>query len=85
MSDIILDTDTIHFQADLDARGLNCPLPILKAKKALAELATGEVLRITATDTGSVRDFQAFAKQTGNALLSHSHSNGEFVFLMRRK
>ena len=85
MSDTILDTDTIQFQADLDARGLNCPLPILKAKKALAELASGEVLRITATDTGSVRDFQAFAKQTGNALLSHSHSNGEFVFLMRRK
>lgn len=85
MSDTILDTDTIQFQKDLDARGLNCPLPILKAKKALAELASGEVLRITATDTGSVRDFQAFAKQTGNALLSHSHSNGEFVFLMRRK
>jgi tRNA 2-thiouridine synthesizing protein A len=85
MSDTILDTDTIHFQKDLDARGLNCPLPILKAKKALAEMATGEVLRITATDTGSVRDFQAFAKQTGNALLSHTQNNGEFVFLMRRK
>ncbi|MGX4643404.1 sulfurtransferase TusA family protein [Massilia sp. SYSU DXS3249] len=85
MSDTILDTDTIQFQKDLDARGLNCPLPILKAKKALAEMATGEVLRITATDTGSVRDFQAFAKQTGNALLSHSQNNGEFVFLMRRK
>ena len=85
MSDTILDTDTIQYQKDLDTRGLNCPLPILKAKKALAELASGEVLRITATDTGSVRDFQAFAKQTGNALLSHSHSNGEFVFLMRRK
>jgi tRNA 2-thiouridine synthesizing protein A len=85
MSDTILDTDTIHYQKDLDARGLNCPLPILKAKKALAEMATGEVLRITATDTGSVRDFQAFAKQTGNALLSHSQANGEFVFLMRRK
>jgi tRNA 2-thiouridine synthesizing protein A len=85
MSDTILDTDTIHFQKDLDARGLNCPLPILKAKKALAEMATGEVLRITATDTGSVRDFQAFAKQTGNALLSHSQDKGEFVFLMRRK
>jgi tRNA 2-thiouridine synthesizing protein A len=85
MSDIILDTDTIQFQKDLDARGLNCPLPILKAKKALAEMATGEVLRITATDTGSVRDFQAFAKQTGNALLFHSQNNGEFVFLMRRK
>ena len=85
MSDIILDTETIQFQKDLDARGLNCPLPILKAKKALAEMATGEVLRITATDTGSVRDFQAFAKQTGNALLSHSQHQGEFVFLMRRK
>jgi tRNA 2-thiouridine synthesizing protein A len=85
MSDTILDIDTIQFQKDLDARGLNCPLPILKAKKALAEMATGEVLRITATDTGSVRDFQAFAKQTGNALLSHSQANGEFVFLMRRK
>ncbi|MFC5462520.1 sulfurtransferase TusA family protein [Massilia niabensis] len=85
MSDTILDPDTIQFQKDLDARGLNCPLPILKAKKALAEMATGEVLRITATDTGSVRDFQAFAKQTGNALLSHSQNNGEFVFLMRRK
>ena len=84
MSDTILDTD-IQFQKDLDARGLNCPLPILKAKKALAELATGEVLRITATDTGSVRDFQAFAKQTGNALLSHTQTGGEFVFLMRRK
>ena len=85
MSDTILDTDTIQFQMDLDARGLNCPLPILKAKKALAELASGEVLRITATDTGSVRDFQAFAKQTGNALLSHTQNGGEFVFLMRRK
>ena len=85
MSDTILDTDTIQFQRDLDARGLNCPLPILKAKKALAEMATGEVLRITATDTGSVRDFQAFAKQTGNALLSHTQNGGEFVFLMRRK
>ena len=85
MSDTILDTDTIQYQKDLDARGLNCPLPILKAKKALADMATGEVLRITATDTGSVRDFQAFAKQTGNALLSHSQGNGEFVFLMRRK
>jgi tRNA 2-thiouridine synthesizing protein A len=85
MSDIILDTDTMEFQKELDARGLNCPLPILKAKKALAEMATGEVLRIVATDSGSVRDFQAFAKQTGNALLSHSQNGGEFVFLMRRK
>ncbi|MDP3669609.1 MAG: sulfurtransferase TusA family protein [Telluria sp.] len=75
----------MDFQKELDARGLNCPLPILKAKKALAEMATGEVLRIVATDSGSVRDFQAFAKQTGNTLLSHTQDGREFVFLMRRK
>jgi tRNA 2-thiouridine synthesizing protein A len=85
MSDITFETETMEFQRDLDARGLNCPLPILKAKKALAEMETGQVLRIVATDTGSVRDFQAFAKQTGNALLAHTHENGEFTFLMRRK
>jgi tRNA 2-thiouridine synthesizing protein A len=75
----------MDFHKDLDARGLNCPLPILKAKKALAELESGQVLRIVATDPGSVRDFQAFAKQTGNALLSHVQQGTEFTFLMRRK
>jgi tRNA 2-thiouridine synthesizing protein A len=85
MSETTFDIETMEFQKDLDARGLNCPLPILKAKKALAEMETGEVLRIVATDSGSVRDFQAFAKQTGNALLAHSHSNGEYIFFMRRK
>jgi tRNA 2-thiouridine synthesizing protein A len=85
MSATTIDTDIMDFQRELDARGLNCPLPILKAKKALAEMATGEVLRIVATDSGSVRDFQAFAKQTGNALLSHSQTNGEYTFFMRRK
>jgi tRNA 2-thiouridine synthesizing protein A len=85
MSETTIDTGTIEIRKDLDARGLNCPLPILKAKKALAELASGEVLRIVATDTGSVRDFQAFAKQTGNALLAHTVLNGEFTFWMRRK
>ena len=85
MSTTTFDVDVTAFQKDLDARGLNCPLPILKAKKALAEMETGEVLRIVATDKGSVRDFQAFAKQTGNALLAHTHLNGEFTFLMRRK
>jgi tRNA 2-thiouridine synthesizing protein A len=85
MSETLCDTEIMEFQKDLDARGLNCPLPILKAKKALAEMQTGEVLRIVATDSGSVRDFQAFAKQTGNALLSHTQQNGEFTFLMRRK
>ncbi|HEY1150473.1 MAG TPA: sulfurtransferase TusA family protein [Pseudoduganella sp.] len=75
----------MDFHKDLDARGLNCPLPILKAKKALAELESGQVLRIVATDPGSVRDFQAFAKQTGNALLSHVQNGTEFTFLMQRK
>ncbi|MBC7860975.1 MAG: sulfurtransferase TusA family protein [Burkholderiaceae bacterium] len=75
----------MDIQIEIDARGLNCPLPILKAKKALAELQSGQVLRLTATDPGSVRDFQAFAKQTGNALLSHTQNGREFVFLMQRK
>jgi tRNA 2-thiouridine synthesizing protein A len=85
MMDTTLDSEIMEYQKELDARGLNCPLPILKAKKALAEMATGEILRIVATDSGSVRDFQAFAKQTGNALVSHSQNGREFVFLMRRK
>jgi tRNA 2-thiouridine synthesizing protein A len=85
MSDTTFDSEIMEYQKELDARGLNCPLPILKAKKALAEMETGEVLRIVATDTGSVRDFQAFAKQTGNALVSHTQNGREFVFLMRRK
>jgi tRNA 2-thiouridine synthesizing protein A len=75
----------MEFQKDLDARGLNCPLPILKAKKALAEMTSGEVLRVVATDSGSVRDFQAFARQTGNQLLGQSESGNEFTFYMRRK
>jgi len=75
----------MEFHKDLDARGLNCPLPILKAKKALAEMISGEVLRVVATDSGSVRDFQAFARQTGNQLLEQSESAQEFTFYMRRK
>jgi tRNA 2-thiouridine synthesizing protein A len=75
----------MEFQKDLDARGLNCPLPILKAKKALAEMASGEILKVVATDSGSVRDFQAFARQTGNHLLEHSENDNEFTFYMRRK
>ncbi|NYE62378.1 tRNA 2-thiouridine synthesizing protein A [Duganella sp. 1224] len=85
MSETILENEVIEFHKELDARGLNCPLPILKAKKALAELQSGEVLRIMATDPGSVRDFQAFSKQTGNTLLSHVQTGREFVFLMQRK
>ncbi len=75
----------MEFHKELDARGLNCPLPILKTKKALAEMTSGQVLRVLATDPGSVRDFQAFAKQTGNELLAQSESNKEFLFYMRRK
>jgi tRNA 2-thiouridine synthesizing protein A len=76
---------TMEFTKDLDARGLNCPLPILKTKKALAEMASGQVLRVQATDPGSVRDFQAFAKQTGNHLLEQSQDNEVFTFFMQRK
>lgn len=70
---------------ELDAIGLNCPLPILRAKKALNEMDSGQVLKIRATDPGSVRDFQAFAKQTGNTLLHHEEQNGVLVFLLKRK
>ena len=70
---------------ELDARGLNCPLPILRTKKALSELSGGQVLKIISTDPGSVKDFQAFAKQTGNDLLESSEANGEYIFLMRKK
>ena len=77
-------TTTTH-DKELDARGLNCPLPILRAKKALGELASGQVLRIIATDPGSVKDFEAFAKQTGNQLLSSNTTDKEFTFLIRKK
>ncbi|HFQ13806.1 MAG TPA: sulfurtransferase TusA family protein [Gammaproteobacteria bacterium] len=72
------------YHAELDARGLNCPLPILKAKKSLAQLAAGEILQIRATDPGSVKDFEAFCKQTGSELLSSAEADGEFVFLLKK-
>ena len=75
----------MNFDKELDARGLNCPLPILRAKKSLAEMTSGQVLRIIATDPGSVKDFQAFAKQTGNELLSSAENNKEFEFYIKRK
>jgi tRNA 2-thiouridine synthesizing protein A len=75
----------MQFDKELDARGLNCPLPILRAKKALTDMTSGQVLKILATDPGSVKDFQAFAKQTGNELLSSDTANDEFVFFMKRK
>ena len=75
----------MNFDKELDARGLNCPLPILRAKKALNDMQSGQVLKIVATDPGSVKDFQAFAKQTGNDLLSHAAAQKEFTFFMKRK
>jgi tRNA 2-thiouridine synthesizing protein A len=70
---------------ELDARGLNCPLPILKAKKALADMASGQTLKVISTDSGSVRDFQAFAKQTGNELVHQDTAGPDFVSVLRRR
>ena len=75
----------MNFDKELDTRGLNCPLPILRAKKALNDLQAGQVLRIVATDPGAVKDFQAFCKQTGNELLSQEQAGAEFVFFVRRR
>ena len=75
----------MYAQKELDTRGMNCPLPILKAKKALAEMSSGDILRVVATDPGSVRDFQAFARQTGNELVEQTSTNDEFVHFLRRR
>ena len=72
------------FDQELDASGLNCPLPILRAKKALASLSSGQVLHIIATDPGAVKDFEAFAKQTGNELTDSREEGGKFYFLMKK-
>lgn len=80
-------TDSVFPPADksVDTRGLNCPLPILKAKKALAELASGQVLEVISTDPGSLRDFQAFTKQTGHILLHQSTQGADHIHLLRRR
>ena len=75
----------MHFNKELDARGLSCPLPILKTKKSLAGMISGQVLRVVATDRGLVKDMQAFANQTGNALLSSSMESGEYTFFVQKK
>lgn len=75
----------MDFDLEVDARGLACPLPILRTKKALATMQTGQVLRIVATDPGSVKDFEAFSHQTGNQLLGHTQRDKEFEFFMKRK
>ena len=69
----------------LDTRGLNCPLPILKAKKALTEMQSGQLLRVVSTDAGSTRDFQAFAKQTGNDLMEQLVAGADFIHVLKRR
>ncbi len=74
----------MSFDAELDAKGLNCPLPILRAKKAISALSAGQVLKIVATDPGSVKDFEAFCNQTGNELLSSAEADGAFEFMIKK-
>ncbi|VAW55806.1 Molybdopterin biosynthesis protein MoeB [hydrothermal vent metagenome] len=74
----------MSFDAELDAKGLNCPLPILRAKKAISALSAGQVLKIIATDPGSVKDFEAFCNQTGNELLSSAEADGAFEFMIKK-
>ncbi len=75
----------MSFDKELDTRGMNCPLPILKTKKALADMTTGQVLKVISTDAGSVKDMQAFANQTGNTLVSSAEEKGEYIFMMQKK
>jgi len=75
----------MHIDKEIDTRGLNCPLPILKAKKALADMASGQLLKVLATDSGSLRDFQAFAKQTGNELVEQQTVGAEYIHVLRRR
>ena len=75
----------MEMSKELDTRGLNCPLPILKAKKALADMGSGELLRVISTDPGSTRDFQAFARQTGNELVEQTASGADFIHVLRRR
>ena len=75
----------MNFDKEFDASGLSCPLPILKTKKALADMASGQVLKLVATDSGAIKDMQAFADQTGNSLLATEEANGSFTFYMKKK
>ena len=75
----------MNFDKELNARGLSCPLPIVKTKKSLADMTSGQVLRVIATDCGAVKDMQAFADQTGNTLMSTAEENGEYIFMMKKK
>jgi tRNA 2-thiouridine synthesizing protein A len=74
-----------EFDRELDTRGLNCPLPILKAKKSLNEMASGQLLKVVSTDPGSIRDFQAFARQTGNELMEQETVGSDFIHVLKRR
>lgn len=74
----------MHFNKELDVRGMNCPVPILRSKKAIGELASGQVLKVMASDPGSVKDMQAFANQTGNELLGSGESSGIYTYFLRK-
>ena len=75
----------MHADKELDARGLNCPLPLLKAKKMLADMSSGQLLKIVATDSGSLRDFQAFARQTGNDLMGQETVGSDYITVLKRR
>jgi tRNA 2-thiouridine synthesizing protein A len=75
----------MKFDVELDARQLACPLPILRAKKSLSQMTSGEVIKIVATDKGAPLDFMVFCDNTGNELLSSVEQNGEFTFMIRRR
>ena len=75
----------MQYDRELDVKGLNCPLPILRTKKALAEMQSGQTLRVLATDPGSVKDFQAFARQTGNELVSSGITDNVYEYVLKRK
>ncbi|MGC2047222.1 MAG: sulfurtransferase TusA family protein [Gallionella sp.] len=75
----------MNFDKEFDASGLSCPLPILKTKKALADMTSGQVLKLIATDSGAIKDMQAFSDQTGNPLLSTAEESGKYIFFMKKK
>jgi len=80
-----MEVSKVDFDKELDARGLSCPLPILKTKKALNDLTSGQVLKVVATDPGSIKDMAAFANQTGNPLLSSAEEGKDYVFFLKKK
>ncbi|MFZ2540497.1 MAG: sulfurtransferase TusA family protein [Gallionella sp.] len=75
----------MEFDKEFDASGLSCPLPILKTKKTLADMATGQVLKMISTDAGSIKDMQAYANQTGNTLLSTAEVSGKYIFYLKKR